>query len=568
MSFPFGSSSFPRWNVNYIPSRVEWQSWWSRKADEDSVNDTFLALAQKITAETDRAIDAEQSNVTAINDETARAKDAEGNLLSRIDLIPVVQDKGAEAGATEGNDAALAACIAAGGIWYVPAGTYPITSNAPLLNAQMFTGPGNFDINGWIFPAGDIYGYINIAVPSVFPTIQDAVNWCQHKVCRDENAFVSINVADGTYSLTTIEPRLPQGGVRVQIIGNTTTPANCVLNFDNTNNKDGFVFKNGSNGWLINGFTINGVGGWVSHGVWNDQCYGSAIMAGEGSSIMVGPALVINKYYYGIKANNNAVVYCQPGVQVSEAGDCCYHAYGSSAIYMNNCEAFNAAHTAPGLGAGIVAEGASFIDASFSSAQGCAVAGFLALNGSGMWAHSCTATQNGTGFSASEGSMMECNSQSPNAQTNSFSNTGDGYRAENGSTMNCNRCLGDTNGGNGYYAIGGSLIDITAADASGNTADGFSAYLNSCMRGMSINSYNNGGNGLHANTNSSIYTGDSATINSNKGWGYYATLLSSVTITGTNWGASGNVAGQMSPSPAGTEGNSSSYVTTPDSAAS
>lgn len=466
-------------------------------------------------------------------------------------------------GATD-DTAAIKAGYVLGNV-YLPYGTYLVSDPTLITDPTRYSGPGYFKYDGGLYPAEDVVNAVTLPVPSVFPTLQSAVTWAENKkICNE--GFVTIQVADGTYNLSQIECHFPLGKDRVQIIGNQAAPANCILNFNNTGGACGFVFKHGSGINLIDGFTINGAGGWQSHGVWASNAFGYAIGAEEGSYAVVGGNMVINKFYYGIKAQNSSVIYCLSGLQVYEAGDCCYHAYGASAIYANNCEAFSAADTAQGLGAGFVAEGSSFIDCSFSSAQSCGTDGFLALNGSGMWAHSCTSSKNGAaGFHAAEGSMMECNNASTDAKTNSFQNTGDGYRSEAGSTMNCNSCQSTSNGGNGFYALGQSYIDATASSSSQNTADGYSVYLGSTLSGKSLNAYNNGGNGLHANTNSTIFTGDYASANNNGGWGYYATLLSSITITGTEWGAAGNTSGQLSPSTSETIGNASSYVTTPDS---
>ncbi|MBS1079103.1 glycosyl hydrolase family 28-related protein [Gluconobacter kondonii] len=567
MSFPFGDATYPRWNQNYIPTPSEWQSWFSRKADDAIISDAISSLDTQITDETARAKASEQvnakaiaANATAITDEITRATDAEATLLSRIEQIRTVKDFGAKGDGDTDDTAAFKAAISETEYAYVPQGNYVITDASVLLSSQYFYGPGILTYDGYEFPAGDVEIFVNLNVPSVFPTIQDAVTWCELHRFSGASGFASINIADGTYSLTQIEPQFPEGSDRIQFIGNTETPANVVLNFDGTNNQCGFLFQRGNGCYLIDGVTINSENAWVSHGVWNDQCYGAAIMAQYGSRTVVGGSVRINNFYYGVSSRYGSVIYCHPGVIVQQAGDVGFHAFGSASINAQNCQALYCAHTSEGLGFGFCAESSGFVDCSFGNAANNAVAGFYANNGGAVWAHSTTTDANYYGIYAINGGRIECNKgASGDAQTNSYNNTSHGYYALNGAYINANSCLAASNGGSGYVASNGGFIDVTASNASNSGAHGYLAYQHGGLAGDSPNAYENGGDGFQANTMGSISCTNLVT-NTNTGYGLHAINLSFMLVPSAT--IESNVGGTMSPSTSGTAGNNGSYIDT------
>lgn len=425
------------------------------------------------------------------------------------------------------DDTAAIRAARAYGYTYVPAGTYIITDQAIVADTASFSGPGRFLLNGWLFPAGEVNFFVNLPVPSVFPTIQAAATWVQNKVIT-EAGFCSIKIADGTYSISQVECHFPTGKDRVQIIGNQSDPSRVVINADMTNNQSAFLFQRGSGVFLIDGMTINGVGGWVSHGVWNSQCYGAGIMAAYGSYAIIGPHVRINKCYYGVSSRYSSTVFCQPGVQTTEAGDVGFHAFGSSSINCQGTQASYSGHTVEGLGAGYCAEGGSFIDASFSVAFNNNTIGFLSETGSGFWAHSCTAHNNGShGFCAAEGGSMEANHAGSDPTSNSYQNSGWGYYAAVGGALNCNSCTANTNSGGGFGCVESSVMDVTVASSVNNTGDGFYCEGSSHMEGNPVNSFNNTGIGMHCvNGSSASFSG--GTINQNAQGGLSAVQSSTI----------------------------------------
>lgn len=456
-------------------------------------------------------------------------------------------------GITNANTAFLAAAV--DGVRYVPPGNFVITNAYIIDDIENYYGEGNLVYNGAILPAGNITKFMQINVPSQFPTLEAAVKFCESKTFEGDG-FVKIQIADGTYSIPQIEPKLGEAIDRVEIIGNVANPANVVLNADATNNKCGFLLQRGNGIFKLDGFTLNGVGAWVSAGIWNEQGYGAGIMANYNSSVLIGSKVRVNKFYYGISSRYGSGVRCEPGVVVTQAGDCGFFAF-AAALDSQGCQAFDVAHTVEGLGFGFTAEAGGFIDASRSNAAGCAEAGFYA-NGASMWAHSTTADNNKDGYRAINGGKIEANIEPGSPASNSFNNTRHGYIASGaGAYINANSALATTNGGNGFFAENGGSIDITASDSSNSGGSGYLAFNGSRMYGDSANAFSNDVSGFVASLHSSI-TGANHDSNSNTGYGYLAQNVSCMQIP--NSGGGTNTLGFDSPPVASSPGNNGSYI--------
>ncbi|KON64803.1 pectate lyase superfamily protein [Komagataeibacter europaeus] len=533
MSFPFGSGSFPRWNENYIPSRAEWQSWWSRKADANSLDEAVSNLGQEITAEQNRAENAEQ------------------DLLARIDQIPTVKDYGAKGDGTTDDTAAIQAAVAAGVVAYVPSGSYPITDVSILQKAPLFFGTGSFVFAGSTFPSGPVTDVLQLNVPSVFPTMQAALDYCSVKEVA--GGTFNIQVADGTYSVSQLESPRGDGGKTIFVRGNETTPTNCVLNFDATANKNGF-FAQGGNGYAwINGFVINGIGGRNSDGSWNANCWGGAVRAIDGSSIVCGSAVKVNDYYYGFSARYGGSIVCS-GATVYQAGDCGFHAF-AGAIDAEGCQAVACADAANGLGFGFCAESGGFVDCSNSSASLNNVAGIYA-NGAHVWAHDCTADHNTLyGFYALNGGRIEATKPEADA-ANSYNNGSHGFYASNSGYINANSATSENNGACGFYAENSSTIDITSSASSSNTVAGYACYQNSTLVGNGAIAASNGNTGFSADT-LSVVRGINHQANNNTNAGFYAQNGSFMMLNGTS--GTGNTDVLYDPA-VGTSANNGAYI--------
>jgi hypothetical protein len=478
---------------------------------------------------------------------TKRATGAElAKGLNTINGTRNVKDFGAVGnGVTDDTSAVLAA--AAAGARLAIDGDYLVTDLSIISDIENWKGTGRFIFNSTALPVGPV---------TSFPTIQAAIDFAEAKTFKDEG-FIQIKIADGTYNnLTQIEPILPNGADRLEIVGNTTNPGNVQLNFDATNNKCGFLFQRGNGIYKIDGLTINGVGARVSAGVWNLQAYGAGIMANYNSQILVGSKVEVRNFYYGIASRYASSVRCEAGVIVRNAGDCGFFTYGAS-MDCQDCQAYDVSHVAEGLGFGFCSEAGAFMDCSRSNTSGNNRAGFYA-NGGRMWAKEITSDNNsGDGVLSINGGNIECNPPTGGVASNSYLNGGCGYFADNNSYINCNSCISDDNTGDGYKSRNCSVIDITASAASDNTGNGYFAVDGSGMTGNSAEATDNSGDGFRADTKS-WFRGSSHSSNSNGGWGYFAQNLSFMNIPSS--GGTLNTSGFDSPAVAGTAGNNGSYI--------
>lgn len=426
--------------------------------------------------------------------------------------VPSVQDFGAKGDGRTDDTLAIRNAKTAKA-YVVPHGIYKIT-DFTLVMSDWQSETAKFLYNNAQLPIGTVNEWLRLDVPSVFTSIQAAVDYCKFKLpSLTPNGFLQIKIADGTYTLTQIE--IPFATDRVEIIGNTTNPNNVTLNFDARNNACGFIFQRGNSIYKIDGLTINGVGGWVSKGVWNTQCYGAGIMCNYNSQVLVGSKVRINKFYYGVSSRYGSGVRCEPGVIVQQAGDCGFFAYAAS-LDCQGCEAYHCAHTAEGLGFGFCAEQNGTIDASYSKAAHNGVAGFYALSNGSMWAYDLASSENKHGVLALSGGQISCNKMT--TPSNSFRNTEYGYYASGGGKLNCNSALSASNGKGGFYADIKSSIDITVSTASQNSGNGYTA-IDATLTGDAARSDNNTGNGFDLSVNSYLQ-GQNLTANNNTGHGF------------------------------------------------
>jgi hypothetical protein len=446
-------------------------------------------------------------------------------LAKRFSDILNVYDFGA-VGNGSTDDTTACQNASAAGATILPDGTFVVTDFNLIKNIKNWTGTGSFKYGAMVLPVGPITSFTNIYVaptttsPVSFPTIQDAIDFCEAKTYLgpQSTAFISINLADGTYNAaqityntdTQINLQSPNGD-RFQIVGNTTTPANVVLNFTASpsatypNGQCAFQLLRGARLYLIDGVTINGVGGWVSYGVWNANSYGAAIRAGQSSSLVVGAKVRINKFYYGLQALYGGSIVCNPnGVQVNYAGDVGFHAYGDGSIDAQATFATNVAHSSLELGSGYAAEGGGYINASFCTAATNGKTGFLALTCGSMWAHSSVSYSNGTvvsageayGYWAVENGSIEVNQDPLGSIYPCYGNTTYGFYATgSGSYINANSQIAQYNGTYGYLSENGAVIDISAATANANTLGGFVALNNGGFFGAGSKATGNGGYG-------------------------------------------------------------------------
>jgi len=182
-------------------------------------------------------------------------------------------------------------------------------------------------------------------VPSRFTTFEAAWMFLQNAVIG-QGHLVTIKFGDGTYDFGAKRFVInhPQGS-QISIIGNTTTPANVILNFTGPaiafkgyiqDNWAFWAISAGHHIGLIDGFTINGPGMAASN------AYGAvAISAFEASSVTVGPHVMINNAYSGVAAFFNSTIWAD-GITVRGGGDGNIWAYAGSTISCHGCTSTDA----------------------------------------------------------------------------------------------------------------------------------------------------------------------------------------------------------------------------------
>lgn len=253
-----------------------------------------------------------------------------------------------------------------------------------------------------------------LLVPSQYASIDAAMAYLS-KFNITNNATVTIQVADGTYNITQPISLYHRDGKQIQIIGNVTTPANCIISYTGT----GAFVASGSSTTvgLINGFKITSTH-WTSHGVWN-SIGGSGIAAILGATIYVGAKVLIDKCYYGVRAAEGGQVYVDPaGITVTESGDGGFFAFMGGTIECINSISNTAADSANGLGFGFIAENGGTMRADNADATGNQISGFFVNLGGSMWASSSTSTSNGRhGYEIERGSAAEIRNAVANSNT-------------------------------------------------------------------------------------------------------------------------------------------------------
>ncbi len=302
---------------------------------------------------------------------------------------------------------------------------------------------------------GLIADSVTLNVPSQYATISAAFSYLSTKTIA-RGATVTIQVADGTYNLTHgIDLNHPDGE-RIRLLGNQTTPDNCVLMGTNPPTFSALSCTNGHKFGYVNGFKID-----LAAKATLANNY-SGIYAGTGATIVLGPKIKVNNWYYGINASYNSTIFADYA-QVSNAGDVGIWAFCGSQVQARYASSTGASDTVNGWGFGFQAEFGSQMECAYASASGCNIAGFAALSNSQLRAHNTTASDNtGSGFLARDEGQIE------NHNATASSNTRYGEEFIRGGSINGSgkTISGNTLGANNgrVYFDNGSLGARIAAD--------------------------------------------------------------------------------------------------------
>lgn len=375
---------------------------------------------------------------------------------------------------------------------------------------------------------GIISDNLKIFIPSDFPDIQSALDSLEGKTITGS---VTIQVLDGEYQVNESIKSRVRDYHNLSIRGNENDCSKCVLYINNVNNNDGFLFDDGFGISWLNGFTIAGVNGWLSDGVWKDECYGSGIRAIGGGTVILGSDIYITKMYYGLRSMYGALISNETnprpsfggGIKVTNAGDVAFHAFAAS-LKVNCAEARYTSHSKESLGFGFCAEAGGFLQCEYSISNDNYRSGFYALTNGTVWAHGVIAESNDYGV-LSWGGSIECNSI--NGYVSSFSLNGSaGIYCTNNGFVGANKALSHRNG-HGVFSDNGGFVDVTSLRSEENDQNGFFCTKNGIISGFNSSAISNGNNGYHCEYNSTMFI-EGASAASNKNNGFYAKKNSNI----------------------------------------
>lgn len=238
-------------------------------------------------------------------------------------------------------------------------------------------------------------------VPSQYATIAAALAYLAPR-SFSAGVTITIQVADGTYTNNGLEFTHPQGN-QIQLIGDTTTPGNCILR--STSGVNAIHCRNGNNLKLIDGFRIENTGTKGGHG----------ILVELGSFIGVGNVEVDN-FYYGVAAKNGGSINgngtgSSSRIEVTDAGDVGIWAFVGGSIRCQYAVVDGSVDLVNNLGFGIMAEYGSSIDCQYAETMNNNRSGVASFSGSAVRAYNVNSHDNTThGFECLYSSSMTCHS--------------------------------------------------------------------------------------------------------------------------------------------------------------
>lgn len=201
------------------------------------------------------------------------------------------------------------------------------------------------------------------------------------------NAVLTIEIDDGTYTMTTpLAVRHPDGA-RLEIVGNTSDPSRVVLSFEGS---DGLVVDDGYVLGLLDGVTVQGDGAGTQ----------KAAVRVNAAMARLGPATRLTGFSgFGVWASTGAIVI---------AGDVQSTSQGVDGFFVDHGSVLEApGATASSNRHGVAASGGSYVDFAGGTTTSNSQIGLYALNGSAVNAVGASSTSNGSdGFRAYAGTSF------------------------------------------------------------------------------------------------------------------------------------------------------------------
>lgn len=241
---------------------------------------------------------------------------------------------------------------------------------------------------------------MTVAVPADFASPGAAMDWLRGFTISRQ-ALVTIQVANGVYTLTEgINLNHPQGE-QIRLIGNQLDPSLCVLTVADGAGFDAMVCSGGRGFGFVDGFHI-------TRPTKAEMPYNTTgLLAVQNSTIVTGEKVKVSNWFYGIAARDASFVYC-PKAEVLNAGDVGIWAFcGSTVVCHGSVSNFASAAGNP-WGFGFQAEYGSVLVGTSISATGCKIAGVAALSNSVCRLDAAEAIGNtGSGFFARDDGVIE-----------------------------------------------------------------------------------------------------------------------------------------------------------------
>ena len=179
-----------------------------------------------------------------------------------------------------------------------------------------------------------------IAIPGDYPDVSAALASLGDAVIASP-AWVTLQVADGTYDATNAIAVDHRDGQRIAIVGNTADPSKVVLRFTGTT-EGLFVVRGRALGQLA-GVTIRGV---------TSQEGAPGVWVAESSALRCGAGVIVEGWSWaGIVADYNSSVRCDGAIARNNGGEGFLANRGSSLRARQATASGNAAHGFSATGA-------------------------------------------------------------------------------------------------------------------------------------------------------------------------------------------------------------------------
>ena len=364
--------------------------------------------------------------------------------------------------------------------------TNTVMQQIPDIRAQQ-----NSFINNWGI---DGYTVLSVGAGKQFASIQAAYDSLLGKTLKQD---VMIKVDDGTYNLSVLNLYAHPYSHRINIEGNSTNPANCVLNFIPTAGlSHGVLFDNVRN-IGFSGFKLVG-----QTNVGTNFTYRAMRLGGNSIVYVKDQSLMIDGVYNGIEVAQCSILYARK-TRITNFGGYGVVLDGASRAGMEDSV--------------VSGRGATAVTTNTSGAQTKGM-GFYAVDNSCLWLGSATVIDN-----VSKGIFANNNSYVYGSNT-AISNVGLGVYAEMGAALILSAAKIVTAAEKGVFAtlravlyLDGIKIEsapIGVESSLGATVNANSGYAKNCTTGYiagsfgQIDAYNTSANSTGTTTKYSPATSD------------------------------------------------------------